>query len=137
MAIVGLITTCGCNRERDKNAALDAVREFQAKAQAGDYHGLYTNADGELRRSVPEQDFKQLLTDIAAQFGKRKRSTLTHYQSGWFTNRGTVLTLDYETEFTPGKARERFIWRVVDGKPILLGYYLNSPEFTSNPSRVW
>jgi hypothetical protein len=43
-----------------------------------------------------------------------------------FPNNVTV-TLDCETEFVNGTARERFVWRVKGGRAKLAGYHISSP----------
>ena len=102
------------------------VSEFRSQVDSEQYHAIYIGADDKFRRGSNETDFVALMQAVHRKLGKVQQPNLQNSQVGWFVGEGSIVTLYYDTQFAEGRASEKFIWRVKDNRPILVGYYINS-----------
>ena len=103
-----------------------AVDEFHKQFNAGDYKEIYDQADEGFHKAAKEADVIALFEAIHRKLGSVKQST----QSGWRVNStttGTIVNLQYNTEFTDGNATEQFVFLVSGDKALLYNYNINSP----------
>ena len=126
LSSLGLIALASCSFGADRRLASDAVAQFHDLYNSGEYPKIYEDADPDLRKTTTEADFDNLMSAIRRKLGACKSSE----NQGWNVDEefgGAQVTLTFHTVFTEGDARERFVYKLVAGKPHLLGYNINSP----------
>ena len=107
----------GPNRSR-----VDQLEQFGAD---GGILVDYAGEGQELKDVAKQQDFVALLQAVHKKLGNL-RSTVPQ---GWNVNyqtSGTFVTLGYATHYAEGDASEQFVYRIKDGKALLVGYNINS-----------
>jgi hypothetical protein len=128
--LLGFLVLSGCEScitsgALAKSAATTATDDFHARFNREDYSGIYATASESLRREASEEQLTKLLTAIHKKLGAVKGSKQTLWKVFVGTG-GTQVTLDYETDFEGGQAREDFVWLVGGAQARLLGYHINS-----------
>ncbi|HZS48255.1 MAG TPA: hypothetical protein VFC63_24510 [Blastocatellia bacterium] len=121
-----VLMTSSCSFKEAKDVSERAVSDFHDKFNAGQYHEIYAQSDSRFRTETNEPDLVTFFEAIHRKLGAFKSSSA----SGFFVNAttfGTQVTLTYETDFSEGKATERFDYAVSSGKALLIGYHINSP----------
>jgi len=125
IAAAALLAVAGCSAGADVGATEREVERFHRLAADGEYDRLYEEAAVDFRRSGDRRELRNLLEGIDEQLGDVESAR----RQGWhvnYTSDGQVVTLTYDTRFERGRATERFVYRVEDGRPLLLGYHINS-----------
>jgi hypothetical protein len=115
----------GCDMLSDKSDAEAAVNDFHQKLDGGDFEAIYNNADAGLKSASSEKDFLALLAAVHKKLGNVQNSSETNFSMN-SVNLSTQIVLVYNTKFGGGDATETFTWHVSGGKPLLLGYNINS-----------
>lgn len=111
--------------------AEQGVAEFRQFMEAQEFAKVYANGSEELRKSTSEAEMTKILGALSSKLGKVK----TAQKSGWHVNfhtSGTFVTLGFKTEFEKGTGVEQFIFRISDGRPMLVSYNVNSPALLIN-----
>ena len=125
--IVALIVfTSSCSLGKGKGLGEIAVVQFHNQFNAGQYKEIYDQADEGFRKASKESDVIALFEAIRRKLGTVKQSN----QNGWGVNTtptGTIVTLQYQTEFTEGNAAEQFVFLLSGDKAVLYNYNINSP----------
>ena len=114
-----------CSSSADKSFAEHATVDFHEMLDAGQFDAIYAGAGQELKDVAKQQDFVALLQAVHKKLGNL-RSTVPQ---GWNVNyqtSGTFVTLGYATHYAEGDASEQFVYRIKDGKALLVGYNINS-----------
>ncbi|MCA1817205.1 MAG: DUF4019 domain-containing protein [Acidobacteria bacterium] len=122
----GLALSGACSLTKGKEIGERAVAQFHDQFNAGQYHEIYGQADGGFRKATAEADAVALFEGVRRKLGAVTNSV----QTGWrvnATNAGTVVALQYDTEFTQGKATEQFVLMVSGESARLYNYNVNSP----------
>lgn len=125
MLITLVAVTASCSMGKSKEAGESAVVQFHNQFNAGQYKQIYDQADEAFRKAATETEVLALLEAIHKKLGTIKQANA----SGWHVNMGeaTTVSLQYETEFTEGKATEQFVFLVSGEKAALVNYTINSP----------
>jgi Protein of unknown function (DUF4019) len=126
LVIAATFALSSCGYGNDKAAAESSVATFHSRLNSGETHAIYAGADDVFRKATSEPDFSAFIDAVRRKLGDVEHSQLTNYRVGYFTGQGTVVTLDYQTEFTGGAGTEEFIWHIQDKQPLLVGYHINS-----------
>jgi hypothetical protein len=124
-----LISINSCKSESKKEIAIRAVAEFRSQVDQAQYTDIFARADKDFREGSTETNFIDSMRKIHQKLGKVQRSHLSNSQVAWYLGEGTTVTLKYDTQFTEGKAHEQFVWRIINGRALLAGYYINSDLF--------
>jgi hypothetical protein len=119
----------GCAESR--GAAEAGTREFRVRCARAEFSRIYKEAAPEFRNKVAEADFTKLLEAVREKLGTWQSSKPPAWTAFSGTG-GRRMTLKYDSQVEKGAAVEEFVWRIQDGRGILLGYQINSPVFLAN-----
>ena len=118
----------GCSMGRDE--AKQGVAEFRARVSQHAFSDVYQTADPAFQRAVAEDKFVQFMTALDRKLGPWQSAA----DPGWNVTRttgGHFVKLMYQSQFAKGAAAEEFTWQIQNGRPSLVGYYVNSPLLVS------
>ena len=121
LLVVLIAFTSSCSIGKGKELGEGGVAQFHARFNADQYKEIYAQADEAFRKAAVETDAVDLFAAIHKKYGAVKQAT----QNGWnvsSTPQGTMVSLEYNTEFTEGTATEKFVFRVNDDKATLFNY---------------
>jgi hypothetical protein len=128
--LIGLLALGGCS-SGEMAAAERGVAEFRAHMDAGQFAAVYADGSDELRKSASEPDLTKVLRALAGRLGKARDAEANGWKINFHTS-GTFVTLSYKTSFEKGPATEQFVFRVADGKALLVSYHVNSNALLAN-----
>ncbi len=74
---------------------------------------------------TPDTALRQKLGSLKS--SKKKTWNVTHGTGG------TLVKLAYESEFDAGRATETFVYRIKDGKAVLVAYHIDSNALLEKP----
>ena len=120
-----LIAVIACNWAQGKDAAEKGVEQFHNQLNAGQFKEIYAQADESFKSAAKEEDAIALFDAVKRKLGDVKKAS----PMGFFANTntsGTFVTLTYETEFSEGKATEKFIFKINGEKALLYNYNIDS-----------
>jgi hypothetical protein len=105
-------------------AADVATQDFRQRCQRNELRQVYAGAAPEFRAGASEALFVGLMRNISEKLGawQSARPLGTAKVAG----EADKLVLQYKSQFSKGEATENFVWRNEGGKPILVGYHINS-----------
>jgi len=114
-----------CFLAPDTAPAEQEVEHFHNLLDQGEFERFYEQTGAEFKGVSKQADFVAILDAVHRKLGdvKSVKKTRTDWHSG---TGGTSIALTYETTFAEGPATEQFNFHVVDGKPVLVGYHINS-----------
>jgi hypothetical protein len=75
--------------------------------------------------------FAAILDQIHRRLGNVKSSTRMGFNDS-VDNGDHRLELTYDTKFERGEGAEEFVFRIIDGKPLLAGYHVKSDALKGN-----
>jgi len=120
-----VLAMTSCSMSEDKNIADAAVKLFHTQLGSEQIHEIYIGTSDEFRKASTEAQFTEFLSAVKRKLGSVKSST----PMGWRVNyvpMGTIVNLEYQTEFDDGPATESFSWRIKGKHAELMGYNINS-----------
>jgi hypothetical protein len=126
-----VLLSASCSVGRYKQAAEQAVDNFHSQLNEERYQEIYDNADELFRNAQSETEITNIFRAIREKLGPLTGKT----QSGFGVEMkpaGTFVTLVYSADFVKGKATEKFTWRVVNEKAVLVRYDINSPSLVTD-----
>jgi hypothetical protein len=122
---LGLGAAAGCTEPRlSRQATESATRDFRDRYERKEFSQLYAGAAPEFRADASEFLFVQAMSQISQKLGP--------WQSAKPLGAAKVAGADdkfvvrYQSRFSNGEATENFIWRNAGGRPLLVGYHINS-----------
>lgn len=125
--LVGLfLVSCGGTDEAKRG-----VDDFRAAVANKKYHEIFENADPEMRQSGNEDQFVEFMNALERKLGPWQSAE----EGVWTVSQspaGRIVNLTYTSQFANGTGTERFMWRIVDGKALLVGYHVDSPLWVTN-----
>ena len=123
MLLAAALAVTGCSMGQDMSTTDAAVADFHSKMNGGQFKAI-TDASG------PE--IKNGATDFTA-FAERLHGKLGTFKSGNrqgfndnINNGGHLFTATYASVYSSGPATENFVYRLNSGKPVLIGYHVES-----------
>ncbi|MBH9536486.1 DUF4019 domain-containing protein [Novosphingopyxis sp. YJ-S2-01] len=122
------VAVAGCSMTENVNGSEQAVSDFRAFYDAGDYDAIYNAASGEFRKSSDRAMFNKYLAGVQRQLGKFRSARRTGFNSS-MNGSGQYVTLGYESDYAKGKATEQFVYRITAKGPELFAYTINSDVF--------
>jgi len=111
---------------KGKRIAEGGVAQFHNQYNSAQFHAIYNQADEGFRKGDTEASLVEHFEALQRKLGAVKQTNQTSWQTNT-TPAGTVVTLNYDTEFTEGKGTEKFIFHVAGDKALLYSYNVNSP----------
>ena len=113
---------------KHKENADRAVEKFHQHLNAEQYLEIYKESDTLFKQNVTEADGVALFGAVHAKLGNVKNATA----SGWKMNAttgGMFVMMQYEVDFSEGKATEQFAFKMDGNQALLVRYDINSPVF--------
>jgi len=131
LILVFLMWQCGSALVQGRKLADAAVRHFHQQLNAGDYEGIYRDADQAFGRGQDHEESIRFLEAVHRKLGLAGPETRLNIRVE--TNPGgTFLTTQYSTTFAAGKATEMFTWVKSGGTLKLNGYHIQSNALILN-----
>jgi len=122
---------CGSALVQGRKLADAAVRRFHEQLNAGDFEGIYREADQGFKTDQDHDESIRFLEAVHRKLGLAGPETRLNIRVE--TNPGgTFLTTQYSTTFAAGTATEMFIWVKSGGKLKLNGYHVQSNALILN-----
>ena len=122
-----LAASLACSITEEKSLAEEAVTQFHARLDAGQFQQIYSDADEAFKKATTEKDAIALFDAVHRKLGPVKESRQQTFFVKYDVTMGKIIRLTYGTEFAEGKGTEEFVWRISDGRARLMGYNINSP----------
>ena len=123
VAVLCLLSAC--NPVKNKAIAESAVVNFHSQLDAEKFHEIYADSSDRFKKATTDEQWSKLLGAIHRKLGTVKSSNLQNWRAFSGTG-GTTMEVVYKTQFEKSEATEDFNWLIVNGKPELLGYNINS-----------
>jgi len=123
--VLALGAAAGCSKTGVSIQAADvATQDFRQRCERKEFGQLYAGASPEFRAGASEALFVELMKNISQRLGswQSARSLGNTKVSG----EGDKVVFQFKSQFSKGEATENFVWRNQGGKPILVGYHINS-----------
>lgn len=121
--LVAAAALAACSMGQDMSAADSAVADFHAKLNAGQFKAITDASGPEIKTG--SGDFTQLIAAIHTKLGAF-RSTSRRGFSDNINNGDHTFTASYASVYSTGPATENFVYRLSGGKPVLIGYHVES-----------
>jgi hypothetical protein len=122
LTVALLLTACTLGT----NEAKEGVEEFRARVAQRSFSEIYQSSAPEFRQASTEEQFVNFMTALDGKLGPWQSGA----DAGWNVMRGVgghSVRLRYDSRFAKGTAVEDFAWRIERGRPVLLGYHVQSP----------
>jgi hypothetical protein len=126
LTVALLLTACTLGT----NEAKQGVDEFRARVAQRSFSEIYQASAPEFRQASTEAQFVSLMSALDGKLGPWQSGAT----AGWNVMRGVgghSVRLRYDSRFAKGTAVEEFNWRIEHGRPVLLGYHVQSPLLAS------
>ena len=128
-AIAAVLVLGGCSMGQDLSSGGAAVDAFHRQLDAGQFAAIESASGPEIKATAGS--FASILEQIHARLGNVKSSTRTGFNDR-LDNGDHRLELMYDTKFERGDGGEEFVFRMVGGKPVLIGYHVKSDALKGN-----
>jgi hypothetical protein len=115
----------GCATPRESALVKEQVVQFHALLDAGRGSDIYDAASPDFRNAGPKVQAVAYFDGVHRKLGTVQKSEVYTWQVNNMTN-GTFFLLTYKTQYTAGEAMEYFVYRLTNGKPILMRYDISS-----------
>ena len=106
------------------------VIAFHRKFNAGDFQTIYDQSADEFKQSVRKEDMVKFFEAVSSKLGNvtnaKKLDWHLNYQPS-----ATIVTLNYETQFSKGNGTEVFVYRMAGQNVILAGYRIDSRDLVT------
>lgn len=113
---------------REQRLGSSVVRTIHSQMRAGDDAAIFNAADTAYQQQVGRKKSDELFDWVRSSLGAPHHSQRTGTFTSTSTEEGTVLTLDYRTNFDKGVGTETFRLHKVNGVYLLLRYTVVSPQ---------
>lgn len=113
----------GCSMGQDMSITDSAVADFHAKLNNGQFAAIAAAAGSELKNG--STDFPAFIEAIHTKLGTF-RSTARQGFNDNINNGDHTFTASYASVYSTGPASENFVYRLNSGKPVLIGYHVES-----------
>jgi len=128
-AMIMALALAGCSMGQDLSSGGTAVDDFHRKLDSGQSAAIESAAGPEIKAMAG--GFAAVLDQIHRRLGNVKSSTRTGFNDR-VDNGDHRLELTYDTKFERGEGDEEFVFRIIDGKPVLAGYHIKSDALKGN-----
>lgn len=116
---------------KDAILAEQEVPNFHTQLDAAQFNEIYEASAEDLKTVTTKQDFVAFLSAVNRKLGKVLKSEKTTWNVNYHTS-GTFITLAYNTTFTNGAGTEQFVYKLLNGRALLVGYHINSNTLITN-----
>lgn len=129
LGVLAALALAGCSMGQDLTSGGAAVDAFHKQMDAGQFAAIDAAAGAEIKASPG--GLAPILEQIHARLGNVKSTTRTGFNDR-IDNGDHRLELMYDTKFERGDGAEEFVFRMIDGKPVLIGYHVKSDALKGN-----
>lgn len=115
---------------KGKAAGERAVEKFHAQLNDEKFEEIYNQSASEFQKSDDKEEIIKFLQAIRRKLGTVNKAT----SQGWHVNTtptGTVITMQYETEFANDKGNESFTFFMNGEDAQLAGYHINAKKLVT------
>jgi hypothetical protein len=126
-----LVTVCACSPSEKVERARRETGNLRVALYEARFDEIYNRADPHFRQTTSIEEWRQLAEAVVRKLGTVKSAEEVNWHLN-FTPAGTIVALEYETQYANGRAYEVFTWRFSGGDPSLLGYNVNSQALILN-----
>lgn len=123
LSMLAAVALAGCSMGQDLASGGAAVDAFHRQMDAGQFAAIDAAAGAEIKASPG--GLAPILEQVHARLGKVKSTARTGFNDA-VNNGDHRLELSYKTVFERGEGDEEFIFRMIEGKPVLIGYHVKS-----------
>lgn len=123
MLLAASVALAGCSMEQDMSATDSAVADFHAKLNAGQFKAVADASGPEIKNG--STDFGALIERIHTNLGMFKSAARSGFNDN-INNGDHTFTTSYASVYSSGPATENFVFRLNGGKPVLIGYHVES-----------
>jgi hypothetical protein len=127
IVLLVLLYSCGHSAYGIYRVANSATERLHLQLNQGQYEEIYSEAADEFRNQGTREETLAVLQKVHQKLGVQKRSSMKNINLNR-TNRGTFVTLGYDTAFDQGNADEQFVWLVMGNQARLYGYHVGSDK---------
>ncbi len=125
-----VLAVVSCSSLQSPELANIAIQDFHKKYNNEQYKEIYNQSDESFKQTVPEGEAIVFFTKLGEKLGK-VGNTKPIKQGISVTSMGTMVTISNDTEFSRGKAQERFVFIIKDSVIKLMDYKVDSPLLLS------
>ena len=122
-ALFCIASACGLGEDRQKAEA--AVETFHVQLNGSHFDQIYSSATPAFKSSGPETGFVEYVGAVRRKLGLFKNGRQTFWRVNT-TTAGTLVDLNYESQFEQDTATEEFTFLMTGGRPVLHRYNINS-----------
>ena len=123
MLLAAAAALAGCSMGQDMTATDSAVADFHAKLNNGQFAAIAAAAGPELKNG--STDFPAFIEAIHTKLGTFRSTARTGFNDN-INNGDHTFTAGYASVYSSGPATENFVYRLNGGKPVLIGYHVES-----------
>jgi hypothetical protein len=131
VVLMFLMWQCGSGLMSGKKLSDAAVRHFHQQLDAGQYEGIYSEADQGFRAGQSREEVIRFLETVHRKLGNSGDASFININVSATTN-GTFTKTAYKTTFENGAATESFTWLKSDGNLKLYSYHIESNALIVN-----
>ena len=130
-----LLALAGCSIGKDVPIAEQGAVALHKQYNDGKCANIRKDSAPEFKGMSTDKGWQFVCDQLTTGLGKFQSSKQTGWQDQ-IMNGDHRISIVYDSTFEKGKAREEFLYRIQDGKGILLGYHINSPVFDDKPANA-
>ena len=123
MLLAAALAVTGCSMGQDLSVTDAAVADFHAKLNKGEFKAITDAAGPEIKNGGT--DFAGLVEALHTKLGTFKSGTRQGFNDN-INNGDHLFTATYASVYSSGPATENFVYRLNSGKPVLIGYHVES-----------
>jgi len=123
LSVTAAVALGGCSMGQDMSATDSAVADFHAKLNNGQFAAIAAAAGPEMKNGGI--DFPAFIEKIHTKLGTFRSATRQGFNDN-INNGDHTFTASYASVYSTGPASENFVYRLNGGKPVLIGYHVES-----------
>jgi len=122
---VAALVLASCSTGQDVPAAEREATKFRQMLATGQYAEIYRGSAEEMRQATPEPDLTGLLEAVNTNLGKFESAPAPAWKEQEQGGKQFV-SLEYDSKYERGTAKEKFVFRIDAGKATLAGYEVDA-----------
>lgn len=123
MLLAASAALAGCSMGQDMSATDAAVADFHAKLNNGQFAAIADASGPEIKNGTT--NFTAFIEAIHGKLGTFKSTARSGFNDN-INNGDHTFTTSYASVYSTGSATENFVYRLNSGKPVLIGYHVQS-----------
>ena len=123
MLLVAALAVTGCSMGQDMSTTDAAVADFHARLNGGQFEAITEASGPEIKNGAT--DFTAFAGQLHNKLGTFKSTSRQGFNDN-INNGDHVFNATYASVYSSGPATETFVYRLNSGKPVLIGYHVES-----------